>query len=79
VGCGSSSDIDTSRSLRTTRVLSPAVGLADRVTGRAGIHALVVVFGADEVGDGLGVLRRVGGEVIAADAGVGESLLEIFV
>lgn len=79
MGCGSSSDVDTSWSLRTTWVLSPAVGLADGVTGGAGIYALVVVLGADEVGDRLGVLRCVRGEVVATNAVVGEILLEAFV
>lgn len=49
--------------------------LAARVTARAVVHTLIICFSADVVGDGLGVLGCVGGDVVAADALVGEGLL----
>lgn len=39
------------------------------------VDALVVLLGADEVGDCLGVFRRVGGLAVVADAAVGEGVL----
>lgn len=41
----------------------------------ASIDALVVLLGADEVGDCLGVFRGVGGFAVVADAAVGEGVL----
>lgn len=40
------------------------------------VDALVILLSADVVRDSLRVLRSVGGGVVAADAGVGQSLLE---
>lgn len=49
--------------------------LAEGVTAGTVVDTLVICFGANVVGDGLGVLGCVGGDVIAADALVGEGLL----
>lgn len=52
-----------------------ARGLAGGVSLRTLGDALVAGFGADEVGHCLGVLGRVGGDAIAADARVVKSSL----
>lgn len=39
------------------------------------LHTLVAPFGADVVGEGLGELGDVGGDVVFADAGICEGFL----
>ncbi len=51
-------------------MLGAAVGLAEVVAVAVG-DALVAPFLAEEEREGLGVLGDVGGEAVAADAGVG--------
>jgi hypothetical protein len=56
-------------------VVLVAGGLAGGVSITAVGYALLVGGAADEVGDCLGVFGGVGGDAIAADAGVCESFL----
>jgi hypothetical protein len=56
-------------------VIVTARGLTGGVSLRTVVDALVAGFGADEVGHCLGVLGRVGGDAIAADARVVKSIL----
>lgn len=53
----------------TARVLCSAIALARADTTAVG-YTLVVVFGADVVGDGLGVFGGVGLLAVAADTAV---------
>lgn len=71
-----SRDIDALGVLRSARVILPTGGLAGGVTLGTVVDALVVGFGADVVGDCLGVLGCVGRDVVAADALVDEGVLE---
>lgn len=66
--------VDTLRSLSSTRVVSPASILAGRVGALS--NTLGVGFSTDVVGHGLRVLRGIGRRVVAADALVGQGLLE---
>lgn len=67
-------DIDTLGGLSTTGMVSAASILAGR-TG-ALVDTLIVGLGADVIGHGLGVFRRIGGGMVTADALVGQGLLE---
>lgn len=54
------------------------ISAASILAGRAGalVDTLVVGLGADVIGHGLGVFRRIGGSIVTADALVGQCLLE---
>ena len=63
--------------LRAAGMVGAAGRLAGGVCGAAAGDALVVLLGADEVGDGLAVFGGIGGLAVAADAVVGEGFLSI--
>lgn len=69
-----SSDIDTLGVLSSARVAGAALCLASGKTVAVG-DAVIVILGADEVRNCLGILRRVGRLAIAADTTVLESIL----
>lgn len=86
-GCGSSSrsrghgsgrrDIDALGILCSARVILTTGRLAGGVALGAVVDTLVVGLCTEVVGDCLGVLGCVGGDVVAADALVDEGFLEV--
>lgn len=64
-------NVNSSRVLGTTRMLTSAVGLAGGITAAVG-HTLCAIFCADEVRKSLGELGGIGALAVSADAIVGE-------
>lgn len=72
---GSGGLIDTLGVLGSTGMIIAAARLAVRVAVAAGLHALVVLLSANEVGDRFRILRGIGGSTVTADARIGQSFL----